>query len=100
MDLSLYILFLVIPTIDLIILTRETPYNHLYVCMCVFMCETVSMYKCVFIALCQVCIFLLSGSEGIIQDVCLLGAPVPYKKEVWDLFPRIVAGKIYNGYCR
>lgn len=40
------------------------------------------------------------GSEGIIQDVCLLGAPVPYKKEVWDLFPRIVAGKIYNGYCR
>lgn len=39
-------------------------------------------------------------SEGIIQDVCLLGTPVIFDKKTWQLFPKVVAGKIYNGYCR
>ncbi|XP_071841344.1 transmembrane and coiled-coil domain-containing protein 4-like isoform X2 [Apostichopus japonicus] len=41
-----------------------------------------------------------TGCEGIIQDVYLLGAPVPFDRDIWEQFPRVVAGKIYNGYCR
>lgn len=44
--------------------------------------------------------FLFSGSEGIIEDVILLGTPATGDPKVWEKFARIVAGKIVNGYCR
>lgn len=40
------------------------------------------------------------GCEGIIQDVILLGAPVPGSPQNWKPFARVVSGKIINGYCR
>ncbi|XP_054155077.1 transmembrane and coiled-coil domain-containing protein 4-like isoform X2 [Oppia nitens] len=40
------------------------------------------------------------GCEGIIEDVVLLGAPVPASCDQWKAFGRIVSGRIINGYCR
>ncbi|KAK7480826.1 hypothetical protein BaRGS_00027912, partial [Batillaria attramentaria] len=40
------------------------------------------------------------GCEGIIEDVVILGAPVPGNDKAWDTFSRVVAGRIVNGYCR
>ncbi|XP_066527438.1 transmembrane and coiled-coil domain-containing protein 4 isoform X2 [Hoplias malabaricus] len=40
------------------------------------------------------------GSEGIVEDVVLLGAPVDGSEKTWDRLSRVVAGKIVNGYCR
>lgn len=40
------------------------------------------------------------SSEGIIQDVILLGAPVSGNSQNWKPFERIVSGRIVNGYCR
>lgn len=41
-----------------------------------------------------------SGSEGIIEDVVLLGAPVEGDAKRWKPLTRVVAGRIINGYCR
>lgn len=40
------------------------------------------------------------NSEGIIEDVVLLGAPVSASPERWKKFLPIISGKIINGYCR
>ncbi|XP_053546279.1 transmembrane and coiled-coil domain-containing protein 4 isoform X2 [Bombina bombina] len=41
-----------------------------------------------------------SGSEGIIEDVVLLGAPVEGDAKKWKPLTRVVSGRIINGYCR
>ncbi|TDH10925.1 hypothetical protein EPR50_G00079910 [Perca flavescens] len=40
------------------------------------------------------------GSEGVVEDVVLLGAPVDGSEKAWERMSRVVAGKIVNGYCR
>lgn len=40
------------------------------------------------------------GSEGVVEDVVLLGAPVDGSDKAWERLSRVVAGKIVNGYCR
>ncbi|XP_020778167.1 transmembrane and coiled-coil domain-containing protein 4 [Boleophthalmus pectinirostris] len=40
------------------------------------------------------------GSEGVVEDVVLLGAPVEGSEKAWEKMTRVVAGKIVNGYCR
>uniref|UniRef100_A0A3P9IDL4 Transmembrane and coiled-coil domains 4 n=1 Tax=Oryzias latipes TaxID=8090 RepID=A0A3P9IDL4_ORYLA len=40
------------------------------------------------------------GSEGVVEDVVLLGAPVDGSEKAWKRMTRVVAGKIVNGYCR
>ncbi|XP_072305698.1 transmembrane and coiled-coil domain-containing protein 4 [Eucyclogobius newberryi] len=40
------------------------------------------------------------GSEGMVEDVVLLGAPVEGSEKAWEKITRVVAGKIVNGYCR
>ncbi|XP_017564304.2 transmembrane and coiled-coil domain-containing protein 4 [Pygocentrus nattereri] len=40
------------------------------------------------------------GSEGVVEDVILLGAPVDGSEKTWDRLSKVVAGKIVNGYCR
>ncbi|XP_031142490.1 transmembrane and coiled-coil domain-containing protein 4 [Sander lucioperca] len=40
------------------------------------------------------------GSEGVVEDVVLLGAPVDGSEKAWERISRVVAGKIVNGYCR
>ncbi|XP_056589269.1 transmembrane and coiled-coil domain-containing protein 4-like [Triplophysa dalaica] len=40
------------------------------------------------------------GSEGVVEDVVLLGAPVDGSEKVWRQLSKVVAGKIVNGYCR
>ncbi|XP_067301711.1 transmembrane and coiled-coil domain-containing protein 4 [Pseudorasbora parva] len=40
------------------------------------------------------------GSEGVVEDVVLLGAPVDGSEKAWQRLSRVVAGKIVNGYCR
>ncbi|XP_015784541.1 transmembrane and coiled-coil domain-containing protein 4 isoform X1 [Tetranychus urticae] len=40
------------------------------------------------------------GSEGIIEDVILLGAPVAGNAQQWKQFSRVVSGRVVNGYCR
>ncbi|CAL8253755.1 unnamed protein product [Arctogadus glacialis] len=40
------------------------------------------------------------GSEGMVEDVVLLGAPVDGSEKAWERISRVVAGKIVNGYCR
>ncbi|KAG7283494.1 hypothetical protein CRUP_035287 [Coryphaenoides rupestris] len=40
------------------------------------------------------------GSEGMVEDVVLLGAPVDGSEKAWERMARVVAGKIVNGYCR
>lgn len=40
------------------------------------------------------------GSEGVIEDVVLLGAPVDGSAKTWERLSKVVAGKIVNGYCR
>ncbi|MEE6482190.1 hypothetical protein FKM82_013175 [Ascaphus truei] len=42
----------------------------------------------------------LSGSDGIIEDVVLLGAPVEGDAKKWEPLTRVVAGRIINGYSR
>lgn len=39
-------------------------------------------------------------SEGIVEDVILLGAPVSAAPDRWSKILPIVSGKIVNGYCR
>ena len=40
------------------------------------------------------------GSEGLIEDVILLGAPVSGDAKAWMPFSKILSGKIVNGYSR
>uniref|UniRef100_A0A3Q2ZVJ7 Transmembrane and coiled-coil domains 4 n=1 Tax=Kryptolebias marmoratus TaxID=37003 RepID=A0A3Q2ZVJ7_KRYMA len=40
------------------------------------------------------------GSEGVVEDVVLLGAPVDGSEKSWKKMARVVAGRIVNGYCR
>ncbi|XP_072223344.1 transmembrane and coiled-coil domain-containing protein 4 [Leuresthes tenuis] len=40
------------------------------------------------------------GSEGVVEDVVLLGAPVDGSEKAWERIARVVAGRIVNGYCR
>ncbi|XP_037136848.1 transmembrane and coiled-coil domain-containing protein 4 [Syngnathus acus] len=40
------------------------------------------------------------GSEGVVEDVVLLGAPVDGSEKAWMRITKVVAGKIVNGYCR
>lgn len=40
------------------------------------------------------------GSEGVVEDVVLLGAPVDGSERAWERMAKVVAGKIVNGYCR
>lgn len=40
------------------------------------------------------------GSEGVVEDVVLLGAPVDGSEKAWERMTGVVAGKIVNGYCR
>ena len=44
--------------------------------------------------------FCFLGSEGLIEDVIMLGAPVSGDPKNWMAFSQIVAGKIVNGYSR
>ncbi|NXT14336.1 TMCO4 protein, partial [Prunella fulvescens] len=39
-------------------------------------------------------------SEGIIEDVVLLGAPVEGEAKHWRALTRVVSGRIINGFCR
>ncbi|NXS63853.1 TMCO4 protein, partial [Brachypteracias leptosomus] len=39
-------------------------------------------------------------SQGIIEDVVLLGAPVEGEAKHWKAITRVVSGRIINGYCR
>ncbi|TNN74562.1 Transmembrane and coiled-coil domain-containing protein 4 [Liparis tanakae] len=39
-------------------------------------------------------------SEGVVEDVVLLGAPVDGSEKAWARITKVVAGKIVNGYCR
>ncbi|XP_014112682.1 PREDICTED: transmembrane and coiled-coil domain-containing protein 4 isoform X2 [Pseudopodoces humilis] len=40
------------------------------------------------------------GSQGIIEDVVLLGAPVEGEAKHWKALTRVVSGRIINGFCR
>lgn len=57
-----------------------------------------------FFHVCQMSLILhgcvLSGGEGVVEDVVLLGAPVDGSEKAWERMTRVVAGKIVNGYCR
>ncbi|XP_030319388.1 transmembrane and coiled-coil domain-containing protein 4 [Calypte anna] len=39
-------------------------------------------------------------SQGIIEDVVLLGAPVEGEAKHWKALMKVVSGRIINGYCR
>ncbi|XP_012941510.1 transmembrane and coiled-coil domain-containing protein 4 isoform X2 [Aplysia californica] len=39
-------------------------------------------------------------SEGIVEDVVMLGTPATGDPKVWAMFSKVVAGKIVNGFCR
>ncbi|NXX96351.1 TMCO4 protein, partial [Centropus bengalensis] len=39
-------------------------------------------------------------SQGIIEDVVLLGAPVEGEAKHWKAITKVVSGRIINGYCR
>ncbi|NWW71226.1 TMCO4 protein, partial [Climacteris rufus] len=39
-------------------------------------------------------------SQGIIEDVVLLGAPVEGEAKHWKSLTKVVSGRIINGYCR
>ncbi|XP_014667725.1 PREDICTED: transmembrane and coiled-coil domain-containing protein 4-like [Priapulus caudatus] len=39
------------------------------------------------------------GTEGIVDEVVLLGAPAPGDVERWRPLARVVSGRIVNGYC-
>ncbi|XP_032424052.1 transmembrane and coiled-coil domain-containing protein 4 isoform X2 [Xiphophorus hellerii] len=39
------------------------------------------------------------GSEGVVEDVVLLGAPVDGSEKSWERMVKVVAGRIVNGYC-
>ena len=39
-------------------------------------------------------------SEGIVEDVVLLGAPVSAAPERWNKILPIISGRMINGYCR
>ncbi|XP_053307613.1 transmembrane and coiled-coil domain-containing protein 4 [Spea bombifrons] len=41
-----------------------------------------------------------AGSEGIVEDVVLLGAPVEGDRKKWGALTKVVSGRIINGYCR
>jgi len=43
---------------------------------------------------------ILTGSQGIIEDVVLLGAPVEGETKYWKAITKVVSGRIINGYCR
>jgi len=38
-------------------------------------------------------------SDGIVQDVVLLGAPVSASPERWNKILPVVSGRVVNGYC-
>lgn len=42
----------------------------------------------------------LIDSQGILEDVVLLGAPVEGEAKYWKAFTKVVSGRIINGYCR
>lgn len=44
--------------------------------------------------------FILIDSQGIIEDVVLLGAPVEGEAKYWKAITKVVSGRIINGYCR
>uniref|UniRef100_A0A8C5D620 Transmembrane and coiled-coil domains 4 n=1 Tax=Gouania willdenowi TaxID=441366 RepID=A0A8C5D620_GOUWI len=46
------------------------------------------------------CLQELARSEGVVEDVVLLGAPVDGSEKAWQRMTRVVAGRIVNGYCR
>ncbi|XP_035239289.1 transmembrane and coiled-coil domain-containing protein 4 isoform X2 [Anguilla anguilla] len=41
-----------------------------------------------------------TGSEGVVEDAILLGAPVDGSAKQWERMCKVVAGNIVNGYCR
>lgn len=43
---------------------------------------------------------LFIGYEGLIEDVILVGAPVPANPDEWQKFGSVVNGRIVNGYCQ
>lgn len=45
-------------------------------------------------------VFTLTDSQGIIEDVVLLGAPVEGEAKYWKALTKVVSGRIINGYCR
>lgn len=51
--------------------------------------------RLVFSALVELC---RCGARGLVQDVVLLGAPVPPMVERWKMARRVVAGRLVNGY--
>ena len=53
--------------------------------------------RLVFSALLELC---RCGARGLVQDVVLLGAPVPPASERWRMARRVVAGRLVNGYSR
>ena len=53
--------------------------------------------RLVFSALLELC---RCGARGLVQDVVLLGAPVPPTPERWRMARRVVAGRLVNGYSR
>ncbi|XP_071943959.1 uncharacterized protein [Antedon mediterranea] len=40
------------------------------------------------------------GSEGIVENVVLLGAPITSSVKSWQPLEKVVSGRIINGYCR
>uniref|UniRef100_A0A3B5LIU3 Uncharacterized protein n=1 Tax=Xiphophorus couchianus TaxID=32473 RepID=A0A3B5LIU3_9TELE len=44
--------------------------------------------------------FQTKCSEGVVEDVVLLGAPVDGSEKSWERMVKVVAGRIVNGYCR
>lgn len=53
--------------------------------------------RLVFSALLELC---RCEARGLVQDVVLLGAPVPPTAERWKMARRVVAGRFVNGYSR
>lgn len=53
--------------------------------------------RLVFAALLELC---RCGARGLVQDVVLLGAPIPPAAERWRMARRVVAGRLVNGYSR
>ena len=47
-----------------------------------------------------VCIPIVVGALGIVEDAILLGAPVSGDEKKWRFVGQVIAGKLINGYCR
>ena len=44
--------------------------------------------------------YFVTGYEGIIEDVVLIGAPVGVCSEEWEALEAVISGTLYNCYSR